>query len=102
MTGGAAAAVTGDQEARVRRVAAVAGTRGLAGVAVGRATPGLRTLVRTSNSRLPAWRSNTDFMKTALAVLALAAMAGCATRTPRRPGPCCFARGRHPAQRCAG
>jgi membrane protein DedA with SNARE-associated domain len=31
-------------EARVRRVAAVAETRGLAGLAVGRATPGLRTL----------------------------------------------------------
>jgi len=45
----------GLSEARVRSVAAVAGTRGLAGVAVGRATPGLRTLVRTSKSRLPAW-----------------------------------------------
>jgi len=31
-------------EARVRRVAGVAETRGLAGIAVGRATPGLRTL----------------------------------------------------------
>jgi membrane protein DedA with SNARE-associated domain len=34
----------GLSEARVRRVAAVAETRGLAGLAVGRATPGLRTL----------------------------------------------------------
>jgi hypothetical protein len=31
-------------QARIRRVAAVAGTRGLAGLAAGRATPGLRAL----------------------------------------------------------
>src|ERR1700733_1845835 len=45
------------------------------------------SLVRTSKSRLPPWRDNTEFMKTALAVLALAAMAGCATRTPAAPAP---------------
>jgi hypothetical protein len=41
-------------------------------------------------------------MKTALAVLALAAMEGCATRTPAAPAPRRFARGGQPAQRCAG
>ena len=63
-----------------------------------------RLVAWTADSRragLADMGADTESMQMALAVLALSAMTGCATR-PRCPGSCCFTRIRQPTRRCAG
>jgi hypothetical protein len=59
------------------------------------------SLVRASESRLPAWRDNTKFHEDGAGGTGPGRDGGLRDPNPR-PGPRRFARGRQSAQRCAG